>query len=147
MSQHPLENGTLFTRPYTLFLTGRFCAVLASTSQTVVIAWEVYEAARQSMSIAEASFVVGMIGLAKFLPMVALALVAGDTADRYDRRTILRLCCAAQLLTATGLAVRSEFGGGLWPIFVLAALFGCARAFFQPAVNARSTHSASDVFC
>lgn len=136
MSSNLSARGTLFTRPYTLFLTGRFCAVLASTSQTVVIAWEVYETARQTMSIAEASFVVGMIGLAKFLPMVALALVAGDTADRYDRRTILRLCYAAQFLTAAGLALRSELGGGLWQIFVLAALFGCARAFFQPTVSA-----------
>ncbi|VTT99601.1 Permease of the major facilitator superfamily OS=Phenylobacterium zucineum (strain HLK1) GN=PHZ_c2880 PE=4 SV=1: MFS_3 [Gemmataceae bacterium] len=126
----------LFTRPYVFFLSGRFCAVLASTSQAVVIAWEVYETARQTMSVAEASLVVGMIGLAKFLPLVALALVAGETADRHDRRTILRLCYAAQLVTAVGLALRSGLGGGLWQIFALAALFGCARAFFQPTVSA-----------
>lgn len=136
MSQPLPEKGALFSRPYTLFLTSRFLAVLASTCQTVVIAWEVYETARQSMSVAEASFVVGMIGLAKFLPLVALTLIAGETADRHDRRTILRLCYLAQLLTSVGLAFRSELGGGLWQIFTLAALFGCARAFFQPTVSA-----------
>lgn len=135
---HPLapDTSVLFTRPYVCFLSGRFCAVLASTSQAVVIAWEVYETARQTMSVAEASLVVGLIGLAKFLPLMALALVAGETADRHDRRTILRLCYLAQLVTAVGLAVRSGLGGGLLPIFALAALFGCARAFFQPTVSA-----------
>ncbi len=136
MHTHVPDNAAFFTRPYVCFLSGRFFAVLASTSQGVLIAWEVYETARQSMSVAEASLVVGMIGLAKFLPLVALALVAGETADRYDRRPILRLCYLAQLVTAVGLAVRSGLGGGLWQIFALAALFGCARAFFQPTVSA-----------
>ena len=41
-----------------------------------------------------------------------------------------------QLLTSAALAVVSLLGGGLWPIFALAALFGCSRAFFQPAASA-----------
>lgn len=54
-----------------------------------MIAWEMYETARQSMSVAEAAFTVGMIELAQFLPLVALTLVAGEIADRHDRRRIL----------------------------------------------------------
>ncbi len=46
------------------------------------------------------------------------------------------LCYLAQVLISTGLATRSALGGGLWPIFALAALFGCARAFFQPTASA-----------
>lgn len=49
----------LTRRPYVLFLTGRFCGTLANTSQAVIIAWEVYETARLTMSVAEAAFVVG----------------------------------------------------------------------------------------
>src|SRR5262245_9503222 len=131
------DTSSLLTRPpYALFLAGRFCGTLATGSQAVVIAWEVYEIARQTMSVAEASFAVGMIGLAQFLPLFALTLVAGETADRYDRRLLLVLCYAAQLLTSVGLALRSESADGLWPIFALAALFGCARAFFQPTASA-----------
>jgi MFS family permease len=126
----------LARRSYVLFLAARFCGTLATGSQAVVIAWEVYELARQSMSVAEASFAVGMIGLAQFLPLFALTLVAGEAADRYDRRRLMTLCYLTQLLTAVGLAVRSGFGSGLWPIFALAALFGAARAFFQPAARA-----------
>jgi MFS family permease len=126
----------LSRRPYALFLAGRFLGTLATGSQSVVIAWEVYELARQTMSLAEASFTVGMIGLAEFLPLFALTLVAGETADRHDRRRVLTFCYLAQVLISAGLAFRSAFGGGLWTIFTLAALFGCARAFFQPTASA-----------
>ncbi|SIO62588.1 Predicted arabinose efflux permease, MFS family [Singulisphaera sp. GP187] len=126
----------LVRRPYALFLAGRFLGTLATGSQSVVIAWEVYELARRGMSVAEASFVVGMIGLAQFLPLFALTLVAGEAADRHDRRRILALCYLTQLLTSVGLAIRSSLGGGVWPIFALAALFGCTRAFFHPTASA-----------
>jgi MFS family permease len=126
----------LARRPYTLFLAGRFCGTLAATSLAVVIAWDVYEIARQSLSVAEASLAVGLIGLAEFLPLFALTLVAGEAADRYDRRRLLALCYAAQLLIAAALAARSSAGGGLGPVFALAALFGCSRAFFQPTASA-----------
>ena len=109
----------LSRRPYVLFLAGRFLGTLATGSQSVVIAWEVYELARQTMSLEEAAFSVGMIGLAQFLPLFALTLVAGETADRHDRRRILAFCYMAQVLISVGLAFRSAVGGGLWPIFAL----------------------------
>lgn len=137
MPPTPSDGGSLFTRrPYLFFLTGRFFGTLANGSQAVVLGWEVYEIARRSMSVAEASFAVGMIGLVEFLPLFALTFLAGETADRYNRRLIICLCYSAQLLTAAGLALHSSFGGGLWPIFTLAALFGAARAFFQPTASA-----------
>ena len=131
------DSGSLFVRrPYVLFLSGRFLGTLATGSQSVVIAWEVYEIARRSMSLEEAAFTVGMIGLAQFLPLFALTLFAGETADRHDRRRILALCYTGQFLISSGLAFRSTMGGGLWSVFALAALFGCARAFFQPTASA-----------
>jgi MFS family permease len=126
----------LTRRPYALFLTGRFLGTLATGSQAVIIAWEVYEVARRTMTVAEAAFAVGMIGLAQFLPLFALTLVAGEAADRHDRRRILALCYLTQLVISAGLAILSSLGGGLLPIFALAALFGCSRAFFQPAASA-----------
>lgn len=122
--------------PYLFYLSGRFLGTLATGAQAVLIGWEVYETARQTMSVAEASFAVGMIGLVQFLPLFCLTLVAGETADRHDRRLILTLCYAAQLSTAAGLAFSSAAGAGLWPIFALSAFFGSARAFFQPTASA-----------
>src|SRR5271156_6565558 len=105
------SSSLLSRRPYALYLAGRFLGTLATGSQSIVIAWEVYELARQSMSLAEAAFAVGMIGLAQFLPLFAFPLVAGETVDRPDRRLILALCYLAQFLISAGLAFRSALGG------------------------------------
>ena len=56
------RSSLLARRPYVLFLTGRFLGTLATGSQSVVIAWEVYEVARRTMSVEQAAFAVGMIG-------------------------------------------------------------------------------------
>jgi MFS family permease len=131
------DSSSLFSRrPYVLFLTGRFLGTLATGSQSIVIAWDVYELARRTMSLEEAAFVVGMIGLVQFLPLFALTLIAGETADRHDRRRIIARCYLTQVSISVGLAFRSGLGGGLWPIFALAGLFGSARAFFQPTASA-----------
>jgi MFS family permease len=127
---------TLFNCSYLLFLSGRFLARLATGALTITIAWEVYEKARETMSIAEASLAVGMIGLAQFLPQLVLTLAAGETADRHNRRSILMLCYGAQLVVTLALVLRARTGAELWWIFVLAALFGSTRAFYLPTVSA-----------
>lgn len=132
-----VEDSSLFSRrSYVSFLVGRFLASLATGSQAVVIAWEVYEVARRTMSVAEASFVVGMIGLAQFLPLFALTLVAGEFIDRNDRRRILVGCYLSMMVVSTALEWQSSRGGGLWPIFVAASFFGCTRAFLMPTSSA-----------
>jgi MFS family permease len=131
------DSASLLSRqPYVRFLTGRFLGTLATNSQSVVIAWEVYAIARETMSLAEASFTVGMIGLVQFLPLFALSLIAGETVDRHDRRLILSLCYVSNFLISAAFAWRSTLGGGLWLLFALAALFGCSRAFFMPTASA-----------
>jgi MFS family permease len=131
------DSASLFShRPYVLFLAGRFLGTLATGSQAVVIGWEVYELARRTMPLKQAAFVVGMIGLVQFLPLFALTLVAGETADRHDRRRILIACELVQVLIASAMALRSRVGGDLWTLFVLAGLYGCARAFFRPTASA-----------
>src|SRR5690606_15024286 len=95
------------------------------------------EIARRTSSVPEAAFAVGMIGLAQFLPLFALTLTAGETADRHDRRVILIACVGLEFLTVAALASRGIWAAdSLWPIFVAAALFGCARAFYGPAGSA-----------
>jgi MFS family permease len=130
------SSSLLSRRPYALFLTGRFLGTLATGSQAVVIAWEVYALARRTMSLRESAFAVGMIGLVQFVPLFALTLVAGETADRHDRRRILVVCELTQVLIATAMAFRSAVGQDLGSLFALAGLYGCARAFFRPTASA-----------
>jgi MFS family permease len=122
---------------YRLFWASRFLDNLAVQAQAVTIAWQVYELARHTRSVGESAFAVGMIGLAQFLPLFALTLIAGDTADRHDRKTIMIVCASVEIACTAILCGLSLTGrASLWPIFGLAAVFGAARAFFGPASTA-----------
>jgi MFS family permease len=124
-------------RSFVLFWISRFLAVLATQAQAVTIAWQVYELARRTSSVEQAAFALGMIGLAQFLPLFALTLVAGDTADRHDRRVIVMSCLVVEIICVGGLAFLTHAGvATLWPIFSLAMVFGAARAFMGPASTA-----------
>jgi len=61
-------------------------------------------------------------------------LLAGETADRYDRRKILIACCALQVVCSASLALLAGMERpSLVGIFAVAALFGVGRAFTMPA--------------
>ena len=99
-----------------------------------MIAWEVYELARQTMSLADAAFPVGMIGLVQFLPLFALTLLAGETADRHDRRQILTLCYGPVLISS-GLASRRARRRSLADLRRGRSI-RLRPAFFQPTASA-----------
>lgn len=118
------------SRDFGLYLAARFLSALAIQMQNVAIGWLVYDLTRDP-------FALGLVGLASFLPAVALALVTGHTADRYDRRRILVLCYLVTLVTAGGLLAIAVSGSGqVWLIYALLLLFGVSRAFANPAGQA-----------
>ena len=124
-------------RGFALFWVSRFLTVLAAQAQGVTIAWQVYELARTRASVEQSALLLGMIGLAQFLPLFALSLFAGDTADRHDRRSIIVICLAVEIACVAALAVMTRAGAAAYaPIFLLAVVFGAARAFFNPASTA-----------
>jgi MFS family permease len=88
------------------------------------------------MDVREASFWLGMVGLAQFLPLFALTLVAGYVADRVDRRWIVRSALALELVCAAVLALLSWQDAITLPaLFVVAGLLGVGRAFAGPALS------------
>jgi MFS family permease len=125
-------------RDYRAFWAARLASTIGNTMLVVVIGIHVYDIARHSgMSIEEASFFLGMIGIAQFLPLFLLTLVAGYVADRLDRRWIVRVFIAVEMLCAAALA------GLVWldamtlvPLFTVAVLLGIGRAFAGPALSA-----------
>jgi MFS family permease len=124
-------------RSFMLFWVSRFLTVLAIQAQSVTIAWQVYEMARLTTGVKQSAFLLGMIGLAQFLPLFALSLIAGDTADRHDRRTVIALCLVVEIICVGLLAAGAAMGLRIfWPIFALAVAFGASRAFFGPASTA-----------
>lgn len=119
------------------YFIARFATMLAGTALILVIGWQVYGIARESLSIRESAFLLGLIGLVQFLPLFFLTPFVGWAADRFDRRVIaratlgLQIVCAAVLGTLTFLDRQS-----LVALFSVAALLGVARAFAGPALSA-----------
>ncbi len=119
------------------FFVAKLGSTLAQIMMVVVIGWQVYDVARETMPIREAAFLLGLVGLAQFLPVFLLSLVVGVIADRIDRRYIARAAVALELLCAAALAALSASGAHiLWPLFAVAVLLGVARAFAAPSLSA-----------
>lgn len=124
-------------RDYRAFWAARLTSTIASVALVVVIGLHVYDVARDAgMSIRDAAFWLGMIGLAQFLPLFLLTLVAGYVADRIDRRWIVRASLALELVSSAALALLSWQDAVTLPaLFVVAVLIGVGRAFAGPALS------------
>ena len=119
------------------FWIGRVASTLGVQIQSVALGWQMYAVARQTMDVKHAAFYVGMIGLAAFVPVFLLALPAGETADRHDRKKILACCYLAEMTTAATLAAAAFFHFASIPLLLaLSAAFGASRAFMGPASTA-----------
>jgi len=77
---------------------------------------------------------IGWIGLAQFVPAVLLVLVSGWVADRFDRRRISSLFLLGRAACAIALVFYSiAEPGTVWPLFLIAFVFGTADAMLAPA--------------
>ncbi|GJL93625.1 MAG: MFS transporter [Hyphococcus sp.] len=104
----------------------------------VAIGWQIYDLARETRSIEESAFLLGLVGLAQFLPVLLLSLVGGQAADRIDRKLILIVSNALRLFVIGGL-VAASFAPtpvAIPAIFVAAAAMGGINAFTPAASNA-----------
>jgi MFS family permease len=127
----PPDQASIFAhRPFALFWTGRVLTTIAFQAQAVAVGWQVYE-------LTDSAFDLGLVGLAQFLPMLALSLLTGHAADRYDRRRIIVACQIVKVLTAAALALGSLRGGlSREAILAVILVFGAARAFEMPTIQA-----------
>jgi len=126
-------------RDFTLLWGTRWFATLAVQMQLTAMGWQVYDSARQhGQSILEGAFVLGLVGLAQFLPLLVLSLFGGQAADRYNRRFILILCLCSKALIALGLTIASQFGPDVIipAVFCAAVAAGATNAFLPPASSA-----------
>jgi len=137
-SEDPSSARSLLKRKdFVRFWLSRAAATLGVQIQSVALGWQMYAVARETMSVAQAAFYVGMLGLAAFIPVFLLALPAGETADRHDRRKVLLFCYAGEILTAATLAAAAWFDFASIPLLLgLSFLFGVSRAFMGPASTA-----------
>lgn len=116
--------------PYLIYWLSRSVAVFAGQIQITALGWQVYDAT-------ESAFLLGLIGLSQFLPALLLVLVTGAVADRAPRRLIMTVCMMAMAGVAGSFLIYTVSGSQIvWILFGLLVVFGTARAFMGPAVQA-----------
>ncbi|GAA4715116.1 MFS transporter [Sphingomonas lutea] len=119
------------------FWLARLTTTIAQMAMVIVIGWQVYDISRETMSIGDAAFQLGLIGLVQFVPLFLLTPMSGWVADRLDRRHVARAVVALETLCALILFLATWTGQLSLPIlFGVAALLGVARAFAGPALGA-----------
>ena len=124
-------------RDYLRFWASRWTGSLGSQIQSVTMGWQIYAISRHTLGVGASAFNVSLIGLITFAPLFFLALPAGETADRHDRRGILLFCYAGEILTVGVLSWAAFTHHATVPSLLWAALaFGASRAFFSPAMTA-----------
>ena len=111
------------------FLVIRALDELSAQMLNVAIAWYVYAATRDPMSLA-------YVGLARFLPNIGTVLIAGQAADRFDRRRTIGLSLFVQALCVAafaGLSAEAPHGQLVYPLLIVV---GAAQAFSAPTMSA-----------
>lgn len=121
--------GALRYPDFRWFIGGNLLYLLGSQMQTVAVMWEIYERTGSKLKL-------GLVGLAQVVPVVLLALLAGQVADRIDRRRVLMGSLSIMMTSSLGLAAISFFQLNVHWMFVSLVLNGTARAFQQPAKSA-----------
>ncbi|MCU0830029.1 MAG: MFS transporter [Rhizobiaceae bacterium] len=115
--------------PYRNFWGARFLAAFSVQMMAVAVGWQIYDLTRDPLDL-------GLIGLSQFAPSVVLVLVTGAAADRYGRRSIMRLSVLLFLMVASGLLALTLQGlTSPLPVFALLVLLGVGRAFYGPAAS------------
>ena len=122
---------------YVAFWISRWLGTLGTQIQSVAMGWQVYALSRQTLGVGASAFNVSLIGLVTFAPLLLLALPAGETADRHDRRAVLLAGYVGEIVAVGFLTAATALHFATIPLLLAVAVaFGVARAYFSPANTA-----------
>ena len=120
-------------RNFRLIWFGLFVSYTGSMMQNAALLWHV----SLLVSPERKGLALGLVGLAKVVPIIVFSLISGVVADAWNRRTLMLFTQISATLVAAALAVLTFRGlSVVWPIYVLAALSAAVGAFDLPARQA-----------
>ncbi|MGH3169122.1 MAG: MFS transporter, partial [Trebonia sp.] len=102
------------SRDFRALIGGLGVSTLGTQLTQVAVPFQVYEITRSSLD-------VGLVSLASLFPLVFGSLLGGTLVDSVDRRKLLLVVESISALMSAGLAVNSDLGARLWPLFVFPA--------------------------
>ncbi|CAN5471937.1 MFS transporter [soil metagenome] len=120
----------LRTGPFKRYIIGSAISDTGTWMQVMAQGWVL-------STLTERALVLGMVNMAAGLPTLALTMIGGSAADRFDKRKILIITQIVQIFLAVILGTLVLYGYiQIWHILVLAALLGIVIAFEMPALSA-----------
>jgi MFS family permease len=118
------------SRDYRLLFFGQMISAFGSMMSFVAIPVQMYQ-------LTESSLMVGLLGIAEFVPVATLAFVGGALADAVDRRKMLRLTEIGQMLVTALLLFNALLPTPkVWILFLCAALHAGFAALQRPSFEA-----------
>jgi MFS family permease len=122
--------GIFAHRDFAIYWTGGALSNVGTWLQTIA-------AAVLMLSLTGSPFMVGLLGTASFLPILAFTLFAGAASDRLDRRRIVIVTHLIAMATTAVLAVAALSGAiEPWLLLLVGFLTNASYAFAKPALNA-----------
>src|SRR5258708_37234792 len=125
-----VDTSPLRHRDFRLLFWGQLVSFLGSQITYVAVPYQVYQ-------LTHSPLLVGLLGVAELVPVLALSMVGGALADARDRRTMVLATEVAFAILSTLLllnALRPE--PFLWAIFVLAGAQAGLSALQRPSLDA-----------
>ena len=121
---------SLYSNPYYVsYLVVRVLMSLTTTTLAVAVGWHVYQATGNPFDLA-------MVALVQVLPTWLLFIVSGWVSDHLSRRLVIQVCLAinAAVFVALSLSMADGHFDTHW-VLLLLFVYGCARAFYFPAMQ------------
>jgi len=116
--------------PFRRYILGSAVSDTGTWMQVMAQAWVM-------SSLTDKALLLGMVNFAAGIPTIALTMVGGSAADRYDKRKILIAAQIIQSILAAILGTLVLTGLiQIWHVIVLAACLGVCIAFEMPAISA-----------
>ncbi len=106
----------------------------------IAIGWQIYDLSRLTRSIEESAFMLGLVGLTQFVPVLLLSLPGGQAADRFDRKKILVYSNIVRFFVISSLVAAS-----FMPAHIAIPAIFCA-AFGNGAVSAFTPSASSSLY-
>jgi MFS family permease len=117
-------------RDFSIYWAGSVLSLVGSQFTTVAMAWQIYELTNSPLKL-------GLLGLARGAPMLALLLFGGLLADAVNRRHLMMATQIAQMCVSASLAVMTLASWVSPPVLYAASLFlALFSSLEQPARTA-----------
>ncbi len=121
---------TLRHRDFRLLWGAELASTTGAQMQRVAIAWQVYDLTGDALKL-------GLLGLARFVPIVIFGLWGGVLADQRDRRQLLVISQGSLMLSSIALALLTFTGTiSVGAIYAMTVLVGALSAIGRPARQA-----------